>query len=148
MRRWVRALRRRWYIPAGLVVIAAAGVATVLLWPAGPAGGNDDAEPSSRPTSMSAAEAAALAAELTDPDPAVVAGVLADPARASYQAAPAALLPAGDTLSIDAASFQPGSADGYGTVAATASGPQPASFVLLVVEQDGTWRVLGSVRQP
>jgi hypothetical protein len=137
--------RRLWWLGAAVVVLLAAGAVGFALWPSSASPGTP-ATP--EPATLTPAEATALAGQLSSPDPSVVAGALVSSVRDTFLAHPAPVLPAGDALTIDAATFQVGSGgDGYGSVQATATGPQAGTFLLFLVREDGTWRVLQTVAQ-
>ena len=130
--------------PALAVAVVVALAVTLLLtrpW--------DEAEVAESPVAppLTEEQAQQLAGQLADTDPAVVAPAIAEAVRAEYQASPAPLLPEGGTLTIDPATFTPGTEVGYATVQASAVGPQTGQFLVALVYEDQEWHVLATMPQ-
>ncbi len=129
-----------------MLAIAAAATVAVTLWLARSSDEAADAGPPTAPP-LTEQQAQELAGQLADPDPAVVASVIAEAVRAEYEAAAAPLVPAGGTLTINPATFTPGTEVGYATVQASATGPQTGQFLVALVYEDQEWHVLATVPQ-
>lgn len=87
------------------------------------------------------AQAEKLAASLGDTDPLVRASAVSPALPPEATADP--LVPAGETLRIDAATAEP-VGDDLATVTAEIEGSNPTTWTLLLVREDGEWRVLDS----
>jgi hypothetical protein len=125
---------------AGAVVLVGAAVTVVvwLLW------GRAVEDAASAAPVLSQAKADAMALVLSDPDPTRAAAALSAEAAAVYLAAPGPLVPAGSTLTLDAATFtQTGEADAV--VGATVSGAQTSDLLLFLGLEDGEWHLIASV---
>jgi hypothetical protein len=130
-----------------VLLAAAVGLAIVLviLWPS--AGSHGHRTAAATAATLSQTQADLLARQLSNPNPAVVAGALAAAIRPAFQSAPAVLVPPGDVLHINAATFAPGADADHGTVQATATGPRAGAFLVLLLRESGSWHVLGTVHR-
>jgi hypothetical protein len=94
------------------------------------------------PDPVPAPQRSAIASALTASDPTSVSAVLAAPVASGFLASPIALLPAGSHIAIDWSKIQ---VDGdFASVPALVTGPRPASWTLLLIEQDGRWLMYGT----
>lgn len=134
--------RRTRVLLGGLGVVLLAGTAAVVLWFTGFFDRQEPAAPP--PPGLDQPQADRLATGLADPDPGRVAEVLSQDAAAAYLEAPAPVIPAGSTLTLDAASFTVTS-DVDAVVSGTlTSGAEAADLVLFLALEEGEWRVLTS----
>lgn len=75
------------------------------------------------------------------------AGIVAAEIRGQFEKLGKPLLPPGSRLSIDAATFHAASAQ-FATVNAAVTGPQPGSWQLVLIREDGQWLLLGTRKLP
>ena len=141
---------RRW--PSGLGIVPSGAMAAVLLLaacagggqgrgsPPGGAAGRSASTPSAKP--LPPARQAAITSALSATRPAAVAAVLPRPVASAYLASPFPMLPAGSKLKIDWSKLRMSGV--LAEVPATVSGPQPGSWTLLLIWQNGQWGVYGT----
>jgi hypothetical protein len=146
---WVT--RRRLILAAVAAIVVLAAVVVAVSWPRGHSTARPAADASSTKAppavAFTSADSQQLVATLGSGDPATAATAIAAESRDRYAAAPAAILPSGDTLVIDPTSFAVGSGGpAYGTAVATATGALPGTFVVYLVYEQSRWRVLGTAR--
>jgi len=92
---------------------------------------------------FSAAQRDRLEQGVVAPTVAAQASVVAAEVRSQFKKLGKPLLPPGSRLSIKPATFRAVSAQ-FATVTATVTGPQPGSWQLVLVQEDGQWLVLGT----
>lgn len=80
---------------------------------------------------------------ITAPTVTAQAGVVAAEVRGQFQKLGKPLLPPGSRLSINAATFHAASAQ-FATVTAAVTGPQPGTWQLVLIREDGQWLLLGT----
>jgi len=148
--------RKRKLIAAITGVLALAGLGTGIA--AGLGGGSPAS--TSNPSVAAAGSGGAVAAApfpaaqrdrlqqgITAPTVTAQAGVVAAEVRGQFEKLGRPLLPLGSRLSIDAATFRASSAQ-FATVTAAVTGPQPGTWRLVLIQEDGQWLLLGTRKLP
>jgi hypothetical protein len=94
------------------------------------------------PQPLSPARQAAIGSALSATQPASLAAVLPRPVASAYLASPFPMLPAGSKLKIDWSKLRMSGV--LAEAPAAVSGPQPGSWTLLLIRQNGQWDVYGT----
>jgi hypothetical protein len=146
-------MSRHWKLVAviiGVLALAGLGVGLAVGLESGPPGGTGASSATAASSGAAAAAAQFPAAQrdrleqgIAAPTVTVQADVVAAEVRGQFEKLGKPLLPSGSRLSIDAATFHAVSAQ-FATVTATVTGPQPGTWQLMLVRENGQWQLLGT----